>query len=356
MAIALAPGYGVGWVDVDPDDDQPAADISLRPEQVIQGRLFDLQGRPAQGVAVSVAAIRREFVRDTGHQISLQNVYEGPSYWWARVNDLPAWSKPATTDADGRFEVHGVGRRLQAHLSIVDPRFALQTIDVETDDAPGAKSVTMALQPAKTFTGRVTYADTGKPVPQARVDISASGAGDQVTRPTYFQTDADGRFRANPSPGDLFFVTAAPPAGQLYLRARKKVEWPKGAIEQTVDLALATGRNDPRQGRRGALRPSCRRRLVNFRAQLPAAADSGDGFSESRDGSRWIVRARRGTPRRSSGCPGPQRRFRAPRNRQSRILSRSARRVAPLFPQLRRLRPDGRADLTWISASLFAVA
>ena len=38
-------------------------------------------------------------------------------------------------------------------------------IEVETDDAPGAKSIRMALQPAKVLAGRVIYADTGKPVP-----------------------------------------------------------------------------------------------------------------------------------------------------------------------------------------------
>src|SRR5260370_789028 len=37
-AVALAPGYGVGWVEMDPDDDQPTTEVSLRPEQVIHGR------------------------------------------------------------------------------------------------------------------------------------------------------------------------------------------------------------------------------------------------------------------------------------------------------------------------------
>ena len=59
-AIALAPGHGGGWVELDPDDDQPSADITLRPEQVIQGRLFDLAGRPVPGVTVSVWSIRRD--------------------------------------------------------------------------------------------------------------------------------------------------------------------------------------------------------------------------------------------------------------------------------------------------------
>ena len=56
--VAIAPGYGVGWAELDPDADQPAADVTLRPEHIIQGRLFDVQGRPAQGVTISVSAVR----------------------------------------------------------------------------------------------------------------------------------------------------------------------------------------------------------------------------------------------------------------------------------------------------------
>ncbi len=52
---AMAPGYGIGWIEIDPDADQPATEIMLRSEQVIRGRLFDIQGRPAQGVKVTVA-------------------------------------------------------------------------------------------------------------------------------------------------------------------------------------------------------------------------------------------------------------------------------------------------------------
>jgi hypothetical protein len=234
MTIALAPGFGVGWAAVDPDAEQPAADIALPPEQVIQGRLFDMQGRPAQGVVVSVAFIQYP-------PRSSQQFFEGPHYDRNRVTDIPSWPKPAITDADGRFQLHGVGRPREALLSILDPRFARQTIDVTTDDAPGAKSITMALQPAKIITGRVTYADTGKPVPGAQVRISASGAGQRGSRPSHFQADADGRFRANPTPGDSFSVYASPPRGQIYLTASKRLEWPRGAVEQSVDLALTRG-------------------------------------------------------------------------------------------------------------------
>ena len=45
-AVALAPGYGTAWVDLDPDADQPTADIVLRPEQVIHGRYLTFKASP----------------------------------------------------------------------------------------------------------------------------------------------------------------------------------------------------------------------------------------------------------------------------------------------------------------------
>ena len=285
VAIALAPGYGAGWVKIDPDADRPAADISLQPEQVIRGHLFDVQGRPAEGVVVSVSMIHRNLVHDPGQPVRGRRSSEGPRFWWARVNDLPAWPKPATTNSNGLFTIHGVGRGFKIGINVSDPRFASQTIGVETDNAPGAKLVTTVLQPAKTFTGRVTYADTGKPVPHARLEVLATGEGQTGNKPTEFQTDGVGRFRANPSPGDRFTIRAAAPAGQLYLSASKSVDWPKGAIEQSLDLALPRGVTiRGKVVEEGSGHPVSGA-LVDFRSQIRPGDNSNDGFSEAVTGA-----------------------------------------------------------------------
>ena len=240
VGIALAPGFGVGWVNMDLDADQPAADITLEPEQVIEGRLFDVQGRPAQGVTVSVSAIERELVHETGRPI-VGRLFEGLDSGWSSVSDMPAWPRPAITDANGRFTVRGVGRRLKATLTMIDPRFALQSIGVETDGAAGAKVVDVTLQPAKIITGRVTDAETGEPVPQARLLVSATGAGQLGSRLEQFRADAKGEFRVRPPLGDRFYVNALPADGKSYVETRKTIDWPKGAVEQSVELALARG-------------------------------------------------------------------------------------------------------------------
>ncbi len=100
--IATAPGYGAGWATLDPNAEQPAAEITLRPEQVIQGRLFDVQGRPVRGVTVSVEGMRS--LPRVGPDATPEEP-EGPYFLPAHPTDLPAWPRPATTDADGRFTI-----------------------------------------------------------------------------------------------------------------------------------------------------------------------------------------------------------------------------------------------------------
>ncbi len=227
-AVALAPGYGAAWVALDPDDFQPTADITLRPEQVIHGRLFDLQGRPVPGVTLSVASIRRVPLEDAAR---VRRRLDGVAYWGTKVNDFPAWPRPVITDAEGRFTLRGVGRDLTATLTVHDPRFALQRITVETDGTSKSKMITAALVPAQILTGRVTYADTDEGVPHATLEAgNAEG-----------ETDDEGRFRINPAPGNGYTVRAYPPADQPYLIASKSLAWPKGAIEQSLDLALLRG-------------------------------------------------------------------------------------------------------------------
>src|SRR5262249_35230272 len=58
-AVAMAPGFGAGWAELDPDADEPATDITLKREQEIRGRLLDREGRPARGVRVEVHSMGR---------------------------------------------------------------------------------------------------------------------------------------------------------------------------------------------------------------------------------------------------------------------------------------------------------
>ena len=225
----------MGWVALNPDADQPAADITLQPEHVIHGRLFDVQGRPVPDVMISVSQL---IPVGLPRVLNLSRVRaEGIVYfWWTDANDFPAWPQPVTTDAEGRFTVRGVGRNARVSFTARHPRFALQRFEVETDRNAESKPLKFALEPAKVITGRVTYADTRKPVPHGKL-----GVVPRRGPAAYFDTDEDGRFRVNPPSDDSYHISVWPPEGQPYLVLTRSIDWPKGAVEQSLDLALPRG-------------------------------------------------------------------------------------------------------------------
>jgi hypothetical protein len=237
-AVALAPGYGAGWVTLDPDAGQPAAEITLRPEQVIQGRLFDVQGRPAQGVEISVESMGT-IVAGSPDMNFAETV--GPYFFDIQHGNLSAWPRPAKSDAEGRFTIHGAGRGIRVGVAIDHPKYARQRTHIDTDGSSDSKNVTMAVEPARIFSGRVTYADSGKPAPGSIVGISIQGDDGSSAWAGDIETDSQGRFRANPGSGHRYYLSAFPPEREPYLYLQKKLEWPGGAIEQSVDLSLPRG-------------------------------------------------------------------------------------------------------------------
>jgi hypothetical protein len=166
---------------------------------------------------------------------------KGPFFWAGDgAKDLPGWPRPVVTDAAGRFTIRGIGREVRALLMAEDPRFARQRIVVDTEGTAATRSLNLALEPARVIRGRITYADTGKPVAHASLEVVAFRGGGGYTSP--FETDAEGNFRANPFSADRYAVNVSGPEGQPYLNNTTGVfAWPKGALEHRVDLALTHG-------------------------------------------------------------------------------------------------------------------
>jgi beta-lactamase regulating signal transducer with metallopeptidase domain len=242
---AMAAGFGAGWTELDPDADPPAADVTLRTELIVRGRMFDVKGQPAPGVALRIDSLM-PIVRG-GVSVSIFR----PDLNEFRRRDFPAWPGPAKSDEQGRFILRGLSRDLLCRLLVEDPRFALpstfmqtaeniyalrplpQLSTIKVDPGPDPKPIAIALQPAQTIVGRVTFADTGRPVPHA---VVSSG-------PFHFEADAGGQYRVPSWSGrsNRFLIRAQPPDGAPYLLAMKQGEWPKGAVEQTTDVALPRG-------------------------------------------------------------------------------------------------------------------
>jgi RNA polymerase sigma factor (sigma-70 family) len=228
--VAARAGYGLGWGSFDPDAEAPAVSVRLRPEQVLRGRLIDLEGQPAAGVKLRLDGVRQVSKQDGSDgsaMISLSDPSERPAFW----------PEPGATDKDGRFAVRGVGRDTAVTLRVHDERFGAQTLEFVTDDKAARETVTRPLAPGRILEGRVTYADTGKPA--AHVEVGAWGARGE--------TDADGRFRLVPARGPIRdqeetgLVLAYAPERQPYLNVQKQFRWPRSARRHRIDLALPRG-------------------------------------------------------------------------------------------------------------------
>ncbi len=124
---------------------------------------------------------------------------------------------------------------------IDDPRFARQVVRINTEDTFELEPV--ALVPARIIKGRITDADSGKPIPHAQVRVLSysSLAGSTVNE---FEADAEGRFRANPpllAATDRYEVSVKAPEGQPNLGVSITFTWTKGAVKYPMDLALPRG-------------------------------------------------------------------------------------------------------------------
>ncbi len=120
---------------------------------------------------------------------------------------LRTWPRPVTTDDQGRFTIHGIGRDLTVTCSASDPRYPDQRFRIPTDARDGPKEVALALEPGIVVEGRVLADDTGQPIARALVNhVRADDRGRFTIRQPFNQVR---RLLAVPPEG----VTLPPPGG-----------------------------------------------------------------------------------------------------------------------------------------------
>ena len=205
-------------------DDLPGSPltITMEPERVLRGRIFDLQGQPIAGVSVRVCGY---------HTLPFDS-----------AGDAPTWPSPATTDEQGRFTLRGLGRSSTITIEASSDRYARQTSRINPSDEPKTGELSLSLSPAQVIEVRTTRADDGKPLPGVWVSVLALGRQRTSSeRPTGARTNDEGRARIIPPSGESFSVTAYPPTGEPYLDARANVTWPKGAVTQSIELKFNRG-------------------------------------------------------------------------------------------------------------------
>jgi hypothetical protein len=228
LALAAAPGYGLAWQPVSPFAKEAETVIRLPPEQVLRGRLIDIQGQPAGGVKVQVVWLGK---RPGGKHRGL----------WVtdKCRGLTQWPGPVTTDARGRFTLRGLGPDLGVRLEIRDEPFGHQWLEFQTDPKGAAKDVVLTLAPVRVVEGRVTYQDTGKAAAGAEITMyqTVHRLGTSIKK--VIRTDARGRFRVNPC-GEAFF-DAWPADAEPYLPGGEAVGATKGTEVRQIHITLPRG-------------------------------------------------------------------------------------------------------------------
>jgi hypothetical protein len=233
-ALAVVPGFGLSWAQLNADAGQPTADVRLQTERIVRGMLTDISGLPAAGVELRFVGVRHpsNIGLLDGMNLAASQVPEG----------LRNWPRPVITDDNGRFTLAGIGPDLAFSLAVRDPRFAQQTIHIGDAKADISKELVLALQPATVVEGRTLAADTGQPIAKTVVEVTSrqqelSGEASKAR----VLSDAQGRFTANVAPGNYFEIRAFPPEGLPYLVSTQEFEWTKGAVTKATDVKLSRG-------------------------------------------------------------------------------------------------------------------
>jgi protocatechuate 3,4-dioxygenase beta subunit len=255
--IVRIDGRGLAWKQLDLGTPQAEVNLVLPDEEPIRGKLVDIEGMPAGGVHLTVTGLMKTTTDGNYSR-------EGVGYRGEADAASAAWLPAVTSDAEGRFTIHGVPAGFGAYVDAKgDDRFAPQSILLNSgmpeqrgerdatyrslikNVAQGEEAV-LALAPAQVFEGNITYADTGKPAANARLTIWASqqeqyGSMSSVEG----KADATGHYRVSPHPGVRFGLIVYPPDGAAYL-ARKtpldeSIRWQAGDRVRQADMQLPRG-------------------------------------------------------------------------------------------------------------------
>jgi RNA polymerase sigma factor (sigma-70 family) len=221
--VATAPGHGLGWADPKLGEDLLVRLVADRP---IEGRIVDAQGRPIAGVKVKAHNVWASPKEDLASFI--ENVKSrGESPWeGARPLKLVVYDAAATTDADGRFRLEGVGQERVAGLTISGPTIVTEDVYAMTRIGPavrpvgweglepGARSYRGAwfehmAAPCTPIVGTVRDVETGQSIAGVKVRADVESIEGQAGHPgASTMTDDRGRY----------VLTGLPPEGKVRLR------------------------------------------------------------------------------------------------------------------------------------------
>ena len=252
--IWRAPGKGVGFRKIDLDWPNIGLELKLRPEQIIRGKMTGGDGHETKFLVTSVA------------KSELRTLKSGCSNNCEK--ECRAWIGPITTTKDGAFEIPGVPAGHGVSLSIlgndvVSPqavsinlnRGSLGTVPerrrFETrKGAPLDDPLVIPLYPKRIIRGKVTAADTGKPLQGALVSAHKYHPA-RAYAGVSCKTDENGAYELNvecpnetrvPDGTRVIVVPPVMPRDVIpftSFKLGKRVFWSSETNSQTVDFELS---------------------------------------------------------------------------------------------------------------------
>jgi protocatechuate 3,4-dioxygenase beta subunit len=251
---ATAEGYGAACSPAGNAEEREDLTVWLPAEEVVRGRIVDLEGKPVAGVSVS-ASVRGTHA-DTDHRpLPYDSPSKGGQY---SGNILPDDGRnAAVSDRDGRFTLRGLGRAWLYDLSISGPTVVnAKAVLVARPQKPGVtgatgeappdrpppqlplygSTFTHVVAPCKPIVGAVREKGSGKPL--AGVEVSRAWTRDDDPS-GWATTDKDGRYRLTGLPPGVHTLKVEPPRNTPYLATEVRAAADQPGVEPvTFDIAL----------------------------------------------------------------------------------------------------------------------
>jgi protocatechuate 3,4-dioxygenase beta subunit len=264
--IAYSPGFAVDWLEnIQGVDLSKPIELRLPKELPIAGRVLNTEGKPVKGVHVSLSSIYVPLNNDLDAYLAgwLKNLNETLATPEKRLYlPLDDIAGSATTDADGRFKLNGLGEGYLAYVSYegagiarsklqlvarrgFDPKpYNAQLQKKEQEDLVllnrflgliGPDDVFIA-EPGRVISGTVTL--DGKPIAGCHVH-AYTGWDDGVDA----FTDKDGKYRLEgvPKRKSGYIVDVQPPKRSGLLNSHGEAAESDGVGPVQIDVKLARG-------------------------------------------------------------------------------------------------------------------
>ncbi|MYE91324.1 sigma-70 family RNA polymerase sigma factor [Candidatus Poribacteria bacterium] len=203
------PDYAIWWQEV-PFQSTTDMGIQLEMPEIVSGKVMNEVGEPIQGA-----------------EVQIQSVSHGDPIRGDPRNSLThdALPQPVKTDASGEFVLPRLPQGATMTLDVKGPGYAKEN----RHNVPvSAKRLEFRLKREGKIKGRLTYADTGKPITHARV---SSGWGATLV-------DKNGNYLlANLAPGTYSVYLANGPKGWTAI-PKESITISEGQTVSNVDLTL----------------------------------------------------------------------------------------------------------------------